>query len=265
MLLVLLACTSPAADPPLDTSWTLVWSDPFDGPAGTAPDPTIWVPEVGGDGWGNNQLEYDTDRVENASLDGAGHLAITAIAEAYEGRDYTSARLSTQGTWQHGYGRVEADLQIPAGKGLWPAFWMMGTDLDTVGWPDCGEVDILEAKGEDPDTSYATVHGPGYSGTGGISEDLTLRDGSFADGFHTFAVDLDPDHLAFWVDDVRVQTVVPGDLPPNTNWVFDKEWFLLLNLAVGGNFVEAPDSSTPFPATLLVDEVRVFERTQAFP
>lgn len=263
-LLALLACTAPP-ETALDTSWTMVWSDTFDGPAGSAPDPEVWVPDVGGDGWGNNQLEYDTDRLDNASLDGLGRLAITARAEAMGDNAYTSARLTTRGTFTHGAGRYEADLQIPAGKGLWPAFWLLGTGIDTTGWPGCGEVDVMEAKGEDPDTSYATVHGPGYSGAGGISDGYTMTDGSLADGFHTFAVDIDPDHLAFWVDGDRVQTVRPGDLPTGTDWVFDGDWFLILNLAVGGNYVEAPDDSTPFPATLLVDAVRVYERTQAAP
>lgn len=264
MLLLLIGCQGPT-EAPLDTSWALVWSDEFDGPAGTAPDPSVWVPDVGGDGWGNNQLEYDTDRVENASLDGQGRLAITAIREDYEGREYTSARLTTNGTFTHGYGRFEADIQLPAGAGLWPAFWLLGSDFDQVGWPDCGEVDIMEFKGEDPDTTHATVHGPGYSGAGGISEDLSLREGTFADGFHTFAVDIDPEHLAFWVDDTRVHTVRPGDLPDGAAWVFDGEWFLILNLAVGGNFVEPPNEDTPFPATMLVDAVRVYSRAEAAP
>lgn len=264
MLLLLIGCTPPT-EPPLDTSWTLVWSDSFDGAAGTAPDPAVWKHDVGGDGWGNNQLEYDTDRVENAALDGEGNLVLTARIEEYQGNAYTSARLTTNGTYSLGYGRVEADIQLPAGQGLWPAFWMLGTDFDTVGWPDCGEIDIMEFKGEDPDTVYGTVHGPGYSGAGGISGNYSLRDGTYADGFHTFAVDIDPDHLAFWVDDHRIQVVRPGDLPDRSTWVFDGEWFLILNLAVGGNFVEAPTDPSVFPASMRVGEVRVFERTQAAP
>lgn len=261
MTLLLLGCVAPEA-PAFDPGWTLVWSDSFDGPAGTPPDPSVWVPDVGGDGWGNNQLEYDTDRTENAALDGEGRLAITARIEDYEGNAYTSARLTTNGTWSHGYGRFEADLQLPAGQGLWPAFWLLGEDFDTVGWPECGEIDIMEGKGEDPDTTWATVHGPGYSGASGISADLSLRDGTYADGFHTFAVDIDPEHIAFWADGVRVGVVRPGDLPERATWVFDKRWFMILNLAVGGNFVEEPDDPSVFPATLLVDEVRVYERSQ---
>lgn len=262
MIFVLLACTAPEPEA-LDTSWTLVWSDTFDGAAGAPPDPAVWVPDVGGDGWGNDQLEYDTDRVENAALDGAGHLRITALREDYEGRSYTSARLTTHGTKTFGYGRLEADLKLPEGAGLWPAFWMLGANFDEVGWPACGEIDVMEFKGEEPDVTYATVHGPGYSGGSGFGDHYRLRDASFAEDFHTFAVDVDPEHLAFWMDGTRVMTVRPGDLAGD--WVFDEERFLLLNLAVGGTFVDEPDADTVFPAVLEVDAVRAYERTQPAP
>jgi beta-glucanase (GH16 family) len=216
---------------------------------------------VGGDGWGNEQLEYDTDRVENAALDGEGRLAITARREAYAGNAYTSARLTTSGTRSFGAGRFEADLKMPAGAGLWPAFWLLGDDFEEIGWPACGEIDVMELRGEEPDVTLATVHGPGYSGAGGHGEDYRLREGTFADAFHTFAVDVDEDHLAFWMDDVRVQVVRPGDLPGE--WAFDGDFFLLLNLAVGGTFLDEPTDETPFPATFLVDAVRVYERTQS--
>lgn len=259
MILLFAACTVPS-EGPLDNGWTLVWEDNFDGPAGQAPDPSVWVPDVGGDGWGNEQLEFNTDRTENASLDGEGHLAIVARREAYEGNAYTSARLTTNGTLAFGAGRFEADLRVPAGQGLWPAFWMLGDDFDEVGWPACGEIDILEVRGEEPDIVLATVHGPGYSGGASYGDTYRLREGTFADDFHTFAVDVDEDHLAFWVDDHRVHLVRPGDLPGA--WAFDGQWFLLLNLAVGGTFLEEPTPETPFPATYLVDAVRVYERTQ---
>jgi len=265
MIVWLLACAAPSADVPLDTSWSLVWEDDFSGAAGSPPDPSIWVPDVGGDGWGNEQLEYNTDRVENASLDGEGRLAIVAREESYQGNAYTSARLTTNGTLSTGAGRVEADLRIPVGTGLWPAFWMLGTDFEEVGWPACGEIDIMEARGEDPDTVNATVHGPGYSGAASIGDSLSRREGTWADDFHTYAVDIDSEHLAFWVDEQRVHVVRPGDLPAGTPWVFDGEWFLLLNLAVGGNYVEEPDDPSVFPATFLIDAVRIYERTQAGP
>jgi beta-glucanase (GH16 family) len=259
VIFALLACVAPDA-PPFEDGWTLVWSDTFDGPAGAAPDPSVWIPDVGGDGWGNEQLEHNTDRVENAALDGEGRLAITARREDYGGNAYTSARLTTNGTLAFGPGRFEADLKMPAGTGLWPAFWLLGDDFDEVGWPACGEIDVMEFRGEEPDVTLATVHGPGYSGGASYGDDYRLREGTFADTFHTFAVDVDEDHIAFWVDDTRVHVVRPGDLPGA--WAFDGEFFLLLNLAVGGTFLEEPTDETPFPATFLVDAVRVYERAQ---
>lgn len=262
MVLFWLACSTPS-NPGFNLGWTEVWRDDFDGAAGTPPNPEVWVPMVGGDGWGNEQLEYNTDRPENAALDGEGHLVITAIREDYEGNAYTSARLSTESTLAFGAGRFEADLKMPAGTGLWPAFWMLGTDFSTAGWPACGEVDIMEMRGEAPSTSLATVHGPGYSGADAYGDSLTLREGTFADDFHTFAVDIDPDHLSFWMDDTRVGVVRPGDLAGA--WAFDGEWFLLLNLAVGGVFLDEPTEDTPFPASFYIDAVRVYERTQPSP
>ena len=262
MIVFLAACAAPA-DPVLDNGWTLVWEDTFDGPSGTPPDPTVWVPDVGGGGWGNEQLEYNTDRTENAALDGLGRLAITARREAYEGNAYTSARLTTNGTLSFAAGRFEADLQMPAGQGLWPAFWMLGDDFEELGWPACGEVDIMELRGEEPDTMLATVHGPGYSGAASLGDSYRLREGTFTEAFHTFAVDIDEEHLVFWVDNHRVHTVRPGDLPGA--WAFDGEWFLLLNLAVGGVFLEEPTPDTPFPSTFLIDAVRAYERSQPQP
>jgi beta-glucanase (GH16 family) len=261
MLLLALGCVASAPDPAAyEPGWTLVWSDSFDGAAGTPPDPETWVPDVGGDGWGNEQLEYNTAKPQNASLDGEGRLAIVAIREPFIRNDYTSARLTTKGTRSFGPGRFEADLKPPAGTGLWPGFWMLGTDYDDVGWPDCGEIDIMELRGEAPETSLASVHGPGYAGENAYEASHALPEGSYADRFHTFAVDIDPDHITFWMNDERVHVVRPGDV--DGEWVFDNEWFLLLNLAVGGYFLEEPTEETPFPATFLVDEVRVFERTQ---
>lgn len=260
-MILLLACAAPE-EAPFDDGWTLAWSDSFDGAAGSPPDPATWAPDVGGDGWGNEQLEYNTDRTENAALDGEGRLVITARREDYEGNAYTSARLTTNGLRSFAAGRFEADLRVPSGTGLWPAFWMLGTDYDDIGWPNCGEVDVMEIRGEEPEIALATVHGPGYSGASAYGDSYRLREGTFADDFHTFAVDIDPDHLAFWVDDHRVHVVRPGDV--SGEWVFDGEWFLLLNLAVGGYFLDEPTEDTPFPAELVVDEVRYYERAQTF-
>jgi beta-glucanase (GH16 family) len=257
-LFLLLACTPETTEQVYDGAWHLVWEDDFAGAAGEPPNPEYWTPEIGGDGWGNNQLEYNTDR--NARLNGQGQLVITAKAESMEGNAYTSARIRSKDKVEHGDGRFEADIRIPEGQGLWPAFWLLGTEIDSLSWPACGEVDILEAKGEDPGVVYATVHGPGYSGAGGIGTSYPLQTGSFADEFYTFAVDIDPDHLTFWVNDTRVGVVRPGDLPAGTNWVFNQSWYMILNLAVGGNFVEAPGDPSVFPAEMTVDAVRIYER-----
>ncbi len=259
MLLLLatqLACTAPTPAA-VDNGWVLVASDEFDGAAGAAPDGSKWVYDVGGDGWGNDQLEYNTDRTENASLDGDGNLVIRALAEDYQGNAYTSARLKTQGTLERTYGRFEARLQLPAGQGLWPAFWMLGSDISEVGWPACGEIDIMEAIGADTDTVFGTVHGPGYSGGEGVGETYDLPQGAFSDGMHVFAVEWEPEYIAWYVDDVLYQHVGVGDV--NGPWVFDSPFFLILNLAVGGTLGGVPDPAT-FPADMVVDYVRVYER-----
>jgi beta-glucanase (GH16 family) len=215
---------------------------------------------MGGDGWGNDQLEHNTDRTDNARLDGEGHLQIVARREAFEGNDYTSARLTTNGTFTQGYGRFEARVRLPKGQGLWPAFWMLGDDFGDVGWPGCGEIDILEMRGEDPGAVLGTLHGPGYSGGSAVGDTYVLGDDAFAEDFHTFRVDVDEGLITWWVDDVVYQRRTAADLPDGTAWVFDHPTFLILNLAVGGHFVQPPTDATPFPATMLVDHVRVYER-----
>src|SRR6478735_7230969 len=197
-------------------------------------------------------------------FDGAGHLVITARKEnpgnyqCWYGRcEYTSARLNTSGKFSTTYGRVEARMKIPRGQGIWPAFWMLGSDIGSVGWPNSGEIDIMENVGFEPGTVHGTLHGPGYSGSGGIGAGYTLPGGAaFADDFHTFAVDWAPDSITWSVDGTVYQTRTPADLNGN-DWVFDKPFFLILNLAVGGYWPGDPDGSTAFPQQLVVDYVRV--------
>jgi beta-glucanase (GH16 family) len=160
LALLLAGCGGAAADAP----WVLVDEDEFDGPAGGRPDPARWSFELGGNGWGNNESQYYTDRPENAALDGAGHLVITARREAFGGRAYTSARLTTRGKRELTYGRVEARLQLPRGKGMWPAFWLLGANFSQAGWPACGEIDVMESRGAQPALAFGSLHGPGYSG-----------------------------------------------------------------------------------------------------
>jgi len=139
------------------TGWTLVWSDEFNQPDGSSPDATKWTYDTGGGGWGNNELEYYTSRTNNARIAG-GMLVIEADKENYQGSSYTSARLKTQGKWSWRYGRMEARIKIPRGQGMWPAFWMLGTNITSVGWPTCGEIDIMENIGKEPGTVHGTVH-----------------------------------------------------------------------------------------------------------
>jgi beta-glucanase (GH16 family) len=235
----------------------LLWEDDFDGPAGTLPDPSRWRFDIGTD-WGNDQLEYDTDRAENVALDGSGNLAITAREESYEGSAYTSGRINTRGLFSRARGRFEARMKLPVGQGLWPAFWLLGNDFGSVGWPACGEIDVMEYRGQEPNTVHGSLHGPGYSGGGAITGRFILPGDGFDAGFHVFAVEWEADRITWLVDGQVYQRRTPADLPSGARWVFDHPFFIILNLAVGGNFVGDPDASTQFPQTLLVDWVRVY-------
>jgi beta-glucanase (GH16 family) len=239
------------------TSGDLIWSDEFDGAAGSPPAPTRWRYEVGTD-WGNQQLEYDTNRPSNASLDGAGHLLITARREDYLGRAYTSARLNTLGQFTQAYGRFEARIKLPIGQGIWPAFWLLGANIDQVGWPGCGEIDILEYRGQQPATIWGSVHGPGYSGGNAITTSYSLPAGTFNDDYHVFSVEWSPNRIVWKVDGNLYRTVTPASLPGNGTWVFDHPFSIILNVAVGGNYVGPPDATTPFPQSMIVDWVRVY-------
>jgi beta-glucanase (GH16 family) len=242
----------------------LTWSDEFDGPAGTAPNQGKWKYDLGGSGWGNNEREYYTNSTSNAALDGQGHLVITARKENpagyncwYGSCQYTSARLLTADRFTQAYGRFEARIKIPRGQGIWPAFWMLGSDIGSVGWPNSGEIDIMENVGFEPSTVHGTIHGPGYSGAGGIGAGYSLPGGAqFADDFHTFTVDWAPDSITWFVDGQQYSRKTPADLNGN-RWVFDHPFFMILNLAVGGFWPGDPNASTSFPQQMVVDYVRV--------
>lgn len=247
----------PLAHATSSTGWPVVWRDEFDGRAGTRPSATNWTAETGGDGWGNGELEHYTNRPENARLDGEGHLVIEARNETFGNRHYTSARLITSRTFKRTYGRFEARIRLPTGKGLWPAFWMLGTSAATEGWPACGEIDVMEFLGHEPNQVHGTIHGPCYSGGDGIGGAWTLPDGkSFSDGFHDFAVEWEPGIIRWLVDGAEYRRTTTDDLHGRT-WVFDQSFFILLNLAVGGNWPGNPDAKTQFPARMIVDWVRV--------
>ena len=241
----------------------VTFADEFDGPAGSAVDGGKWQIETG-DNVDNHERQYYTAGNRNAALDGQGHLVITARREnpanyqCWYGRcEYSSARLNTAGRFTQTYGHVEARLKVPRGQGMWPAFWMLGNDIGQVGWPNSGEIDVMENVGFEPSTVHGTLHGPGYSGSGGIGAAYSLPGGqAFADAFHTFAVDWAPDSVTWSVDGTVYQRRTPADLGGRT-WVFNKPFFLILNLAVGGYWPGDPDGSTVFPQQLVVDSVSV--------
>lgn len=232
----------------------IVWQDDFDGPAGAPPDPSVWSHELGAGGWGNDELQTYTASTANAALDGDGHLVITARREP--GGGYTSARLVTAGKVAVGHGRVEARIQVPAGRGVWPAFWMLGCDLPEVSWPTCGEIDVMEVIGHEPDVVHGTVHGPGYAGADGITASHTHPGGSLAEAFHVYSVDWAADRISWSVDGVAYHQVTREGVGAD-RWVFDTPFFFLLNVAVGGGWPGPPDDSTTFPAQMRVDHVRV--------
>lgn len=236
-----------------------VWSDEFTGPASTPPDSTRWHHDTGGTGWGNNELEYYTDGTANAALDGNGHLVITALPNA-SGRDcwygpcrYTSARLTTQQKFSRVYGRFEARIKLPVGQGIWPAFWLLGDNIDDVGYPESGEIDVMEYLGDQPHTIHGSLHGPGYDD---VNDYVVPGARTLADDFHLFAIDWSKNAVDFSVDGIVYETLHRRDA--GEGWVFDHPFFVLLNVAVGGDWPGSPDDSTPFPARMVVDYVRVY-------
>ena len=245
------------------SAWRLTWSDEFDGPAGSAPDASRWVVETGGNGWGNNELQFYTDRRDNLRQQD-GHLVIEALKETFSQggvtRAYTSARIKTAGRFAQQYGRFEARIKLPVGRGIWPAFWMLGDNFPATRWPACGEIDIMEHVGHQPAVVHSNLHGPGYSGARPISASYTLPQGRAADAFHLFAVEWEADVIRVYFDDTLYNTRTPANLPAGARWVYDRPFFMLLNLAVGGNWPGSPDDSTAFPQQMLVDYVRVYAR-----
>lgn len=256
---------SGTTDPP-DTipNWDLVWSDEFNAPN---IDFTKWEHEVNGEGGGNNELQYYTDRELNSLIDD-GNLVIRALKETFTGpdgtREYTSARLRTKykGDWK--YGRFEIRAKLPIGKGLWPAIWMLPTDWVYGGWAASGEIDIMELLGHEPTKVYGTLHyGGEYPNNKHFGYYYTLSSGSFTSTFHTFALEWEENEFRWYVDDILYQTQNNwysdnGDYPAP----FDKRFHILLNVAVGGNWPGSPDNTTTFPQTMLVDYVRVYKKAE---
>jgi beta-glucanase (GH16 family) len=253
--------------PPPSSGWTLVWSDEFDGVNGSTPNSSKWTYDLGGGGWGNQELETYTNRAVNAQIQN-GNLVITAQRETFTGsdgvtRDYTSARIKTQALFSQAYGRFEARIKIPRGQGIWPAFWMLGSDFPTAGWPRCGEIDVMENIGREPGIVHGSLHGPGSSATtSDLTSSFALPAGqNFADDFHVYAVEWEPDTVRFYVDATNYATFTRTQWPQSGQWVFDHPFFLILNVAVGGVWPGSPDSTTQFPQQMLVDYVRVSQKT----
>jgi beta-glucanase (GH16 family) len=240
----------------------LVWCDEFDGPVGAPVDPAVWTHELGDGsaqgipGWGNAEVQHYTAATENAALDGGGNLAIAARRTPGGPGEFSSARIVTKGKVELRHGRVEARVRVPRGAGTWPAVWALGTNIDTVPWPGSGEIDVMEHLGREPRRVYGTIHGPGYSGGDGFGATIDLAD-DVADDFHVFAVDRRPGHLEWSVDGRAYHTARPEDVAPNP-WVFEHPFYLVLNLAVGGDFGGPVGPDTTFPQRFLVDYVRVY-------
>ena len=270
------------------TFTNLVMSDEFD--VEGAPNSEIWNYDTGTgfNGWGNNELQYYTDRSENVTVQN-GLLVISAIQEDYNGSSYTSARLLTKGKFSQAYGRFEARIKVPGGSGLWPAFWLLGENYDVDGWPQCGEIDIMEYRRQEPTMVSGSIHGPGYSGEsnpqGHLTKSYDLGNDRYDAGFHVFGIEWGPDYINYYIDDVLYNQIRPSDIvvtpadavytlndgvaatdeaeaiePTNVtgDWVFNKPFFIIINLAVGGNFPGSPDNGELFPQNMLVDYVRVY-------
>ena len=255
--------TPPA--PPAPAPRQLVWSDDFNGPAGSSPSSSKWSFDTGGGGWGNEELHSYTSRPANAQLNGAGDLVITARSEKYTGadgipRNYTSARLQTLNKLEFKYGVAEARVQVPAGQGLVSEFWMLGSEAygSDNAWPGCGEIDAAEVLGSEPNMVNGTLHAPwswAPTGVQGSDESAT----PLTAGFHTYGVEWEPERISFMLDGSVYKTITPANLPPGAPWPFQHPYFLLLDLAVGGEWPGAPNAGTHFPAQMLVDWVRVWQ------
>ena len=259
LLFSMASCNPDTAQNVEKRNWELTWSDEFDGAAGVLPDATKWTYDIGNGGWGNQELQYYTNRPENVSLDGNGNLVITAKSESFGGSSFTSARIKTQGLFEQAYGRFEARLKTPYGPGIWPAFWMLGANNETVAWPQCGEIDIMELKGHQPSILHGTLHGPGYSGGNAITDTYALENSRFDSGYHIFAVEWDTEKIDFYVDGYLYQRISKSTVNTKGEWVYDHPFFMILNIAVGGTFAGFPTSETPFPQKMTIDYVRAYK------
>jgi len=270
LLLTAMSCdggivAQPRPVPPA-SGWTVRWSDEFSAADGSAPDSAKWTYDLGGKGWGNQELETYTSRPQNVQIQ-KGNLVITALQESFTGtdgiaRNYTSARLKTQNLFAQAYGRFEARVKIPKGQGVWPAFWMLGDDITQNGWPKCGEIDIMENVGREPGINHGSLHAPSsVAPTSDLTSTILLPAGqNYSDDFHLYAVEWEPGTVRFYVDANNYATFTQSQWPAGGQWVFDHPFFIILNVAVGGNWPGSPDATTQFPQQMLVDYVRVYSQ-----
>ncbi len=247
-------------------NYKLVWSDEFND---TTLDLSKWSYEIGNNnGWGNSESEYYTNRPQNCFIQN-GILNIVANKENYNGYNYTSARIKTQGNFSFAYGKIEARIKLPYGNGIWPAFWLLGDNITSVGWPACGESDIMEMIGGSGTGNtgsnlsdskvYGTLHWKNSNGThASYGTSYVLNSGKFADNFHNFGMIWTPQKIQIYVDGTIYYSI---DITPSGLSAFQKKFFIILNLAVGGNWPGYPNSSTVFPQTMQVDYVRVYQDT----
>lgn len=237
--------------------YALVWSDEF---SGSSLDLNVWTPEIGNGvgGWGNNELEYYTNSTKNVFLSN-GNLIIEARKEAIGGFNYSSARLVTRAKKEFAFGRIDIRAKLPVAKGLWPALWMLGSNHASVGWPACGEIDIMELVGSSPNRVTGSVHWKSVgSVTSPKNNNITLPSGDFSQKFHVFSLIWEKDKLRFYMDDMLYFTFVKADLGA-ANYPFNDPFFFIFNVAVGGNWPGPPGDNTPFPQRMFVDYVRVFQ------
>jgi beta-glucanase (GH16 family) len=263
------------------TKFDLVFEDEFD--VNGAPDPTKWSFDIGrgplNDGWGNNELQFY--KSENTIVQN-GYLIITAKTEAFGGVNYTSSRLKSRNKFEQKYGRFEARIKLPQGNGMFPAFWLLGENFceaqtlngndvlcdsslpnyeeGNVLWPQCGEIDIMEYLGNKPTEVFGTIHGPGFSGGNSISKKYNLSNDRFDTDFHVFGIEWTEHHINWYVDNVLYNQITRQDVAEKDGeWVFDNSFYMLLNLAVGGNLPGSPNANTTYPQRMIVDYVRVYQ------
>jgi len=273
---VLTLMVNPVADAATKKTLKLLWSDEFNGKKGTLPSSKTWTREIGGGGWGNSERQFYTDKAANASMDGAGRLVITANRISNDYGDligdvpgtedilnrcsecqFTSARMKTARNLSFQYGRIEARIKMPQGIGTWPAFWMLGGDLlDGVPWPECGEIDIMEFRGDIPDRSTSAIHGPTTPPGSGLGAAFLSYD-SLSNGYHTYAIEWKKNSLTFIVDGRVTGTYSSADTGTR-GWVYNQKFFLILNLAMGGTYAGEYIDPMLNQAQLHVDYIRFY-------